>query len=133
MVPRTTTNLERPAEAVSPTSPLPSISVRAILPLARLVQQLKQAKEVLLWRILLANSKTKLVLSQSSQYSERENRIRQQYPSVAVPVLLSRFFSLCFFCSFFLTGAKGVEVTQPVGSHSLLSSAKSFSTDWGVI
>ena len=30
--------------------------------------------------ILLANSKTKLVLSQSSQYSKCENRIRQQYP-----------------------------------------------------
>jgi hypothetical protein len=48
-------------------------------------------------------------------------------------VLLSRFFSLCFFCSFFLTGTKGVEVTQPVGSHPLLSSAKSFSTGWGII
>jgi hypothetical protein len=29
--------------------------------------------------ILLANSKTKLILRQSSLYSERENRIRQQY------------------------------------------------------
>jgi len=45
MVPRAATNLERPAEAVLPTSPLPVISVRTILPLARLVQQLKQAKE----------------------------------------------------------------------------------------
>jgi len=45
MVPRAVTNLERPEEAVSPASPLPSISVRTILPLARLVQQLKQTKE----------------------------------------------------------------------------------------
>jgi hypothetical protein len=45
MVPRAATNLERPAEAVAPASPLPSISVRTILPLARLVQQLKQVKE----------------------------------------------------------------------------------------
>ena len=45
MVPRAATNLERPAETVSPPSPLPSISVRTILPLACLVQQLKQAKE----------------------------------------------------------------------------------------
>ncbi len=45
MVPRAATNLERSAEAVSLTSRLPSISVRTILPLAHLVQQLKQAKE----------------------------------------------------------------------------------------
>src|SRR6266566_258855 len=45
MVPRAATNLEHPAEAVSPAAPLPSISVRTILPLARLVQQLTQAKE----------------------------------------------------------------------------------------
>src|SRR5437588_1422172 len=45
MVPRAATNLERPEEAVSPASPLSSISVRTILPLARLVQQLKQTKE----------------------------------------------------------------------------------------
>jgi Family of unknown function (DUF5372) len=45
MVPRAATNLEHPGEAVSPAAPLPSISVRTILPLARLVQQLKQAKE----------------------------------------------------------------------------------------
>ncbi len=45
MVPRAATNLERPAEGVLPPSPLPVISVRTILPLARLVQQLKQAKE----------------------------------------------------------------------------------------
>ena len=45
MVPRAATNLERPGEAVSPAAPLSSISVRTILPLARLVQQLKQAKE----------------------------------------------------------------------------------------
>ncbi len=45
MVSRAATNLERPAEVVSSASPLPSISVRTILPLARLVQQLKQAKE----------------------------------------------------------------------------------------
>src|ERR1051326_1893171 len=44
-VPRAATNLEREGVAVSPTAPLPSISVRTILPLARLVQQLKQAKE----------------------------------------------------------------------------------------
>ena len=44
-VPRAATNLEHPGEAVAPASPLPSISVRTILPLARLVQQLKQAKE----------------------------------------------------------------------------------------
>ncbi len=37
--------------------------------------------------ILLANSKTKLVLSQSSQYSERENRIRQQYLNGVLPAL----------------------------------------------
>jgi hypothetical protein len=40
MVPRAATNLERPGEAVSPAAPLSSISVRTILPLARLVQQL---------------------------------------------------------------------------------------------
>jgi hypothetical protein len=45
LVPRAATNLERPGEAVSPAAPLPSISVRTILPLARLVQQLKQTKE----------------------------------------------------------------------------------------
>ncbi len=45
LVPRAATNLEHPAEAVLSASPLPSISVRTILPLARLVQQLKQAKE----------------------------------------------------------------------------------------
>lgn len=45
MVPRAATNLERPEGTDSPAAPLPSISVRTILPLARLVQQLKQAKE----------------------------------------------------------------------------------------
>ena len=45
MVPRAATNLEREGVAVSPAFPLPSISVRTTLPLARLVQQLKQAKE----------------------------------------------------------------------------------------
>jgi hypothetical protein len=40
MVPRAATNLERPEGAVSPAAPLPVISVRTILPLARLVQQL---------------------------------------------------------------------------------------------
>jgi hypothetical protein len=45
MVPRAATNLERPEGAVSPAALLPVISVRTILPLARLVQQLKQAKE----------------------------------------------------------------------------------------
>src|SRR5256884_3759511 len=45
MVPRAATNLEHSAEAILSASPLPSISVRTILPLARLVQQLKQAKE----------------------------------------------------------------------------------------
>src|SRR5260370_36301027 len=45
MVPRAATNLEGPGEAVSPASPLPVTSVRTILPLARLVHQLKQAKE----------------------------------------------------------------------------------------
>jgi hypothetical protein len=45
MVPRAATNLEREGVAVSPAFPLPVISVRTILPLARLVQQLKQAKE----------------------------------------------------------------------------------------
>jgi hypothetical protein len=45
LVPRAATNLERPEGAVSPAAPLPAISVRTILPLARLVQQLKQAKE----------------------------------------------------------------------------------------
>ncbi len=45
MVPRAATNLEGEAEAPVSNSPLPSISVRSILPLARLVQQLKQAKE----------------------------------------------------------------------------------------
>src|SRR5258707_5031639 len=39
-VPRAATDLERPGEAVSPASPLPPISVRTILPLARLVHQL---------------------------------------------------------------------------------------------
>ena len=45
MVPRAATNLEREGVAVSSAAPLPSISVRTILPLARLVQQLKQAKD----------------------------------------------------------------------------------------
>ncbi|HEY6406184.1 MAG TPA: hypothetical protein VIY29_01830 [Ktedonobacteraceae bacterium] len=45
LVPRAATNLECADEAASPTVPLPVISVRTILPLARLVQQLKQAKE----------------------------------------------------------------------------------------
>jgi hypothetical protein len=40
LVPRAATNLERPEGAVSPAVPLPVISVRTILPLARLVQQL---------------------------------------------------------------------------------------------
>ena len=31
-------------------------------------------------RVLVANSKIKLVLSERLQYSERENRIRHQYP-----------------------------------------------------
>ncbi|WP_201394173.1 DUF5372 family protein [Ktedonobacter sp. SOSP1-85] len=45
LVPRAATNLERSEGAASPAAPLPAISVRTILPLARLVQQLKQAKE----------------------------------------------------------------------------------------
>src|SRR5947209_11149406 len=45
MVPRAATDLERQQGAVSPAASLPVISVRTILPLARLVQQLKQAKE----------------------------------------------------------------------------------------
>ena len=45
MVPCAATNLERPEGAISPATPLPMITVRTILPLARLVQQLKQAKE----------------------------------------------------------------------------------------
>jgi hypothetical protein len=40
MVPRAATNLERPEGVSSPPAPLPVISVRTILPLARLVQQL---------------------------------------------------------------------------------------------
>ncbi len=44
-VPRSATALEQPVEAVSHDLPLPAISVRTILPLARLVHQLKQAKE----------------------------------------------------------------------------------------
>jgi hypothetical protein len=45
LVPRAATNLERPEGGIPPAAPLPVISVRAILPLARLVQHLKQAKE----------------------------------------------------------------------------------------
>jgi hypothetical protein len=44
-VPRLATNLERLAEESSFDPPLPVISVRTILPLAHLVQGLKQAKE----------------------------------------------------------------------------------------
>jgi hypothetical protein len=44
-VPRSATDLERPAEEASHDLPLPVISVRTILPLARFVQGLKQAKE----------------------------------------------------------------------------------------
>jgi hypothetical protein len=44
-VPRSATNLERPTEKISHDPPLPVISVRTILPLARFVQRLKQAKE----------------------------------------------------------------------------------------
>ncbi len=39
-VPRSVTDLERPAEEASPDPPLPVISVRTILPLARFVQGL---------------------------------------------------------------------------------------------
>src|SRR5215467_8288076 len=45
LVPRAATNLELSAEAGVSASSLPSVSVRTILPLARLVQRLKQAKE----------------------------------------------------------------------------------------
>jgi hypothetical protein len=44
-VPRSATNLQRPAEEASHDPRLPVISVRTILPLARFVQGLKQAKE----------------------------------------------------------------------------------------
>ena len=44
-VPRSATDLERSREEVSHAPPLPIISVRTILPLARFVQGLKQAKE----------------------------------------------------------------------------------------
>ena len=44
-VPRSATDLGRPAEEASHDPPLPVISVRTILPLARFVQGLKQAKE----------------------------------------------------------------------------------------
>jgi Family of unknown function (DUF5372) len=44
-IPRAATNLDCSDEATSPDFPLPTISVRTILPLARLVHQLKQAKE----------------------------------------------------------------------------------------
>ncbi|WP_201394492.1 hypothetical protein [Ktedonobacter sp. SOSP1-52] len=44
-IPRAATNLECLVEVALPASPLPAISIRTILPLARLVQQLKQAKE----------------------------------------------------------------------------------------
>src|SRR5258707_4336054 len=37
-------------------------------------------------RILLANSKARLALNESSQYSERENRVRQQYLKGALPM-----------------------------------------------
>src|SRR5260221_9908439 len=39
-IPRSATDLERPVEEVSPDLPLPAVSVRTILPLARLVHQL---------------------------------------------------------------------------------------------
>jgi Family of unknown function (DUF5372) len=44
-IPRSATDLERPAEEAEHDPPLPAISVRTILPLARFVQGLKQAKE----------------------------------------------------------------------------------------
>lgn len=44
-IPRSATDLEYPVEVVSQASALPTISVRTILPLARFVQRLKQAKE----------------------------------------------------------------------------------------
>ena len=44
-VARSATDLERPREESSHDPPLPVISVRTILPLARFVQALKQAKE----------------------------------------------------------------------------------------
>ncbi|MFL5706694.1 MAG: hypothetical protein ACJ8AG_28310 [Ktedonobacteraceae bacterium] len=44
-VPRSATDLERQADQALPDSPLPVISVRTILPLARFVQGFKQAKE----------------------------------------------------------------------------------------
>jgi len=46
-------------------------------------------KCLLLSKMLLANSKTKLILSESSQYCERENRIRQQHLSNCI---LKAFF-----------------------------------------
>jgi hypothetical protein len=45
LIPQAATNLERSGEAELSAAPLPSISIRTILPLARLVQQLMQAKE----------------------------------------------------------------------------------------
>jgi hypothetical protein len=45
LIPRAATNLEREAVAGVSAPLLPSISIRTILPLARLVQQLMQAKE----------------------------------------------------------------------------------------
>jgi Family of unknown function (DUF5372) len=44
-VPRSATDLERPVEQASHEPPLPVITVRTILPLARFVQGLKQPKE----------------------------------------------------------------------------------------
>ena len=44
--------------------------------------------------VLLANSKIKRVLSESSQYFERENRIRQQYLSEVLPYRLYKPFYL---------------------------------------
>jgi hypothetical protein len=44
-VPQSATDQVHPVEEVSHALPLPTIPVRTILPLARLLQQLKQAKE----------------------------------------------------------------------------------------
>jgi hypothetical protein len=81
------------------------VAVKAVLPktrmrkiantIARTMKRVDTPMECLFimvnlpFRILLANSKTKLILSVNSQYFERKNRIRQQLQHPIAPVTLS--------------------------------------------
>ena len=84
----------------------PTVLIRQIIlygydmfPTSNLINGLSELDHQL--AILLANSKTKLILSQSSQYSERENRIRQQNLSVVLPESHKCAIKRYIFCNLF--------------------------------